>query len=67
MANVIQQRKEDINAIGDIMQNINEMAGAIAKETAEQGEKLQRLDENVTAADENVEGAVKELKEAATH
>jgi hypothetical protein len=35
MAAVIDQRKDDINAIGDIMANINEMAGAIAKETTE--------------------------------
>jgi hypothetical protein len=35
LAGVITQRKDDINAIGDIMANINEMAGAIAKETAE--------------------------------
>lgn len=44
------------------MANINEMAGAIAKETTEQGEKLARLDENMSAADKNVEDGVKELK-----
>jgi|TARA_B110001450_G_C17509145_1_gene435655 t-SNARE complex subunit (syntaxin) len=49
------------------MANINEMAGAIAKETAEQGEKLNLLDENMTAADANVEDGVKELKQAAVH
>lgn len=67
MAAVIDQRKEDINAIGDIMANINEMAGAIAHETAEQGEKLARLDDNMTDADKNVEDGVKELKQAAVH
>ena len=67
MAAVIGQRKDDINAIGDIMANINEMAGAIAKETTEQGEKLARLDENMAAADANVEDGVKELKQAAVH
>lgn len=34
-SNIIQQRKEDINAIGDIMANINEIAQAIGKETEE--------------------------------
>ena len=67
MAAVIDQRKDDINAIGDIMANINEMAGVIAQETVEQGEKLARLDENMTDADKNVEDGVKELKQAAVH
>lgn len=49
------------------MANINEMAGAIAKETAEQGEKLERLDENMTSADKNVEDGVQELRKAAVH
>ena len=67
MAAVIGQRKDDINAIGDIMANINEMASAIAKETTEQGEKLARIEKNMTAANQNVENGVKELKQSAVH
>ncbi len=49
------------------MANINEIAGAIAKEVDEQGEKLESLHEDITKADENVEKGVQNLKEAAVH
>ena len=41
--------------IGDIMANINEMAHAIKEEVDGQGEKLEKLNENMGAADANVE------------
>lgn len=43
------------------MANINEIAGTIAKETVEQGEKLVRLDQHMDEADKNTGEAVKEL------
>ena len=49
------------------MANINEIAGAIAKEVDEQGEKLEKLEEDIIKADENVEKGVVNLKEAAVH
>lgn len=59
---VINQRKEDINKIGDIMANINEMARDLAIETSEQGNKLGRLDQNMAEADNNAEEALDQLK-----
>ena len=49
------------------MANINQIAGAIAKEVVEQGEKLEDLHENITQADVNVEKGVENLKSAALH
>ena len=49
------------------MANINEMAHAIKDETEEQRKKLERLDENMGAADENVEKGLGELQSAAKH
>lgn len=57
MGNIINQRKQDINTIADIMQDINSIAKDIAKETYEQGEKLTKLDEHITTAKVNVEKA----------
>ena len=62
MKDVIDQRNEDINKIGDIMGNINEMAKDIAMETKIQGEKLEKLDDNMAAADENASEALDQLK-----
>lgn len=45
MNGVIQQRKEDINAIADIMQDINSIAKDLAIEVREGGEKLDQLNE----------------------
>lgn len=58
MQNVIDQRKEDINTIAELMSNINEIAKDIAIETKAQGEKLEKLDENITVADENASKAL---------
>ena len=62
MGNLIAQRKEDVNMIGDIMANLNEMAGAIKTEVEQQGEKLTRLDNNMGEADTNVEKGLDQLK-----
>lgn len=59
--NVIDQRKDDINTIATLMSNINMIAKDIAVETSAQGEKLEKLDENITVADENASNALKEL------
>ena len=53
--------------IGDIMANINEMAHAIKDETEEQRKKLERLDQNMEAADDNVEKGLDQLKSARKH
>ena len=45
-----------------IMGDINTIAQDIALETANQGEKLAKLDDNMTKADTNAEDALKELK-----
>lgn len=42
---VIQQRKEDINAIADIMQDINHIAKDLAIEVKQGGEKLDQLND----------------------
>lgn len=64
MANIINQRKEDISNIANIMSDINSIAKDLAIETQKQGEKLERLDENMTKVDENAEDALKELSQA---
>ena len=64
MNNVIGQRKEDINQIGNIMANINEMAKDIALETRQQGEKLEKLDQNMAEAENNADKAVDQLVSA---
>ena len=43
------------------MSNINSIASDIAIETASQGEKLMKLDDNMTKADKNTEDALDEL------
>ena len=58
MENIIAQRKEDINSIASIMNDINAMAKDIAKETTAQGEKLQKLDDNMAEADKNASEAL---------
>ena len=40
------------------MQDINYIAKDLALETTKQGEKLQRIDANVTVAKDNAKGAV---------
>lgn len=64
MHNVIQQRKQDINSIANIMADINEIAKDIAIETKAQGEKLERIDQNMAEADKNAEAALGELNQA---
>lgn len=59
MQNVIDQRKEDINTIAELMSNINSIAKDIAIETKAQGEKLEKLDENITTAEDNASKALK--------
>ena len=44
------------------MGNINDMAKDLAIETREQGEKLEKLDDNMADADKNADEALKELK-----
>ena len=58
MANIINQRKDDISNIANIMSDINSIAKDLALETQKQGEKLERLDENMTKVDENAEEAL---------
>ena len=60
----INQRKADIDDIANIMGNINAIAQDIAIETKNQGEKLLKLDENMTVADKNAEEALEELQQA---
>ena len=62
MENIISQRKNDITNIANIMSDINSIAKDLAVETAEQGEKLQRLDQNMTDADKNASEALNELQ-----
>lgn len=61
MANIINQRKDDIQSIANIMSDINSIAKDLAIETQKQGEKLERLDENMTKVDDNAEEALQEL------
>ena len=42
---IIKQRNEDVNAIADIMQNINSIAKDLAIEVKDGGEKLDKLNE----------------------
>ena len=58
MQNVINQRAEDIGNIANIMKDINSIAKDLALETQKQGEKLERLDENMTSVDNNAEEAL---------
>ncbi len=67
MEEVIKQRKKDINQIESIMQNINAIAKDINIEVQTQGEKLGRLDQHMTSAANNVEGAKEELVQAEEH
>ena len=61
MSNVINQRKDDINSIANIMADINDIAKDIAIETKGQGEKLEKLNENMGVAEDNTNNALKEL------
>ena len=67
METVIHQRKDDINSIANIMNDINAIAKDIAVETKAQGEKLEKLDENMEEADTNAEKALNELTQAEGH
>ena len=67
MAEVIQQRKKDIGQIESIMQNINAIAKDINVEVQAQGEKLERLDQHMRTAADNVVGAKGELTEASAY
>lgn len=58
MANIISSRKDEVNQIAAIMNDINAIANDIAKETAAQGEKLQKIDEDLAVADKNAEEGV---------
>jgi t-SNARE complex subunit (syntaxin) len=49
------------------MGEINSIAKDLALETHKQGEKLERLDENMTKVDENAEEALAELTQAQVH
>ena len=49
------------------MANINEMARDLAIETKEQGNKLNRLDQNMAVADNNAEEALDQLKKGRKH
>jgi len=49
------------------MQNINMMAKDLAVETRNQGEKLEKLDSNMAAADNNAAEALTELNSARKH
>lgn len=64
MQNIIDQRNNDINTIGDIMSNINEMAKDLAIETKVQGDKLLNLDKNMGDAEDNAKDALDQLKSA---
>jgi t-SNARE complex subunit (syntaxin) len=61
MDNVINQRKEDINAIADIMTDIHQIAGDLAVEVKDGGEKLDQLNDNMGDADKKAEEALTEL------
>jgi t-SNARE complex subunit (syntaxin) len=61
------QRNQDINQIGEIMANLNDMARDLAIETRAQGEKLNKLHENIEVAEKNVDDAHEQLKQAAGH
>jgi len=61
---VIKQRKEDINAIADIMQDINSIAKDLAIEVKDGGEKLDKLNDQMADADKKVDDARKELDSA---
>lgn len=61
---MIQQRKEDINAIADIMQDINHIAKDLAVEVRQGGEKLDQLNDQMGDAEKKVDDARKELDSA---
>lgn len=62
MEEVITQRKKEITQIESIMTNINAIAKDIAMETQKQGEKVKRLDENMTVAAVNTKAGLGELE-----
>ena len=55
------QRKKDIDQIQNIMLNINDMAKDINQEVYDQGKKLERLDQHVKTAADNIEKANEQL------
>ena len=61
---VIDQRKEDINAIADVMQDINAIAKDLAIEVKQGGEKLDQLNDQMADTDNKVGDAKKELDSA---
>ena len=61
---VIKQRKEDIHAIADIMQDINSIAKDLAVEVKQGGEKLDQLNDQMADADKKAGDALKELQSA---
>ena len=64
MANVIDQRKQDMDGIQSAMANINAMAKDLAIETDKQGTKLNTISDNLYEANNQVEKGLENLGKA---
>mmetsp|Transcript_4173 Transcript_4173/g.7075 ORF Transcript_4173/g.7075 Transcript_4173/m.7075 type:complete len:96 (+) Transcript_4173:528-815(+) len=64
MSNIIQQRKQDIDLIGDIMNDINSIAKDVAVEVQGQGTKLVKLSDQIDEAKVNVVLGLDQLEQA---
>mmetsp|Transcript_9422 Transcript_9422/g.9124 ORF Transcript_9422/g.9124 Transcript_9422/m.9124 type:complete len:121 (+) Transcript_9422:396-758(+) len=61
---VIDERQGQIDKIGNIMNNIHEIATDFNIEVEEQGEKLSQMDNNMENVASNTKEATKQLQEA---
>ena len=57
MADLIQDRNESINLIATVMRDINSITSDIKDQTKLQGTKLEKVDQELGGAAENVENA----------
>ncbi len=67
MDNVIEERNKHITQIESIMTNVHAIAQDIGVEVKDQGKKLQRIDQDVTYAKDNVKGGNEQLVQAEKH
>ena len=66
MTDLLQDRSETINTLVTLMEDINVMTGDIKEQTNLQGQNLQKIDEELADAVENVEQANEELMQKNT-
>ena len=66
MSDLIQSNGETINTLVNLMQDISVMTGDIKEQTNLQGNNLQKIDEELADATENVEHANEQLEQKNT-